>query len=292
MPSQRGGNARTHAGSIDDVEVLGSLQVHPGRSQRSAEDEDRALAKALQEQERAFLQLQGESPGEFGENYYDGEGHDEEGSASDLAFARRLQAEEMQSQYSRLLDMAGPRRGTQEGNQNLAEGHADESDDEQEDYMSDDEVDPDNMTYEELQALADTVGSVSRGLPTHIIDSLPISRYHRQAPLPAAANSSNSILIDLCTPDGRTGRAGVPIISIDDTPEQQVRGPSQEVQCTVCCMELEDGEHVMRLPCGHFYHPDCIRPWLALNKACPICSREVGAPLAQVLDTALRSRNH
>lgn len=41
------------------------------------------------------------------ENYYDGEGHDEEGSASDLAFARRLQAEEMQSQYSRLLDMAG-----------------------------------------------------------------------------------------------------------------------------------------------------------------------------------------
>lgn len=82
---------------------------------------------------------------------------------------------------------------------------------------------------QELQALADTVGSVSRGLPTHIIDSLPISRYHRQAPLPAAANSSNSILIDLCTPDGRTGRAGVPIISIDDTPEQQVRGPSQEV---------------------------------------------------------------
>ena len=48
------------------------IHVQPANNQKRAvqlQDEDLALAKALQEQERAFLQLQGESPGEFGYGY-------------------------------------------------------------------------------------------------------------------------------------------------------------------------------------------------------------------------------
>ncbi|KAL0452522.1 UNVERIFIED_CONTAM: E3 ubiquitin ligase BIG BROTHER-related [Sesamum latifolium] len=40
-----------------------------------------------------------------------------------------------------------------------------------------DEIDPDNMTYEELQLLGESVGSESRGLPADLISRLPTFKY-------------------------------------------------------------------------------------------------------------------
>lgn len=43
--------------------------------------------------------------------------------------------------------------------------------------------------------------------------------------------------------------------------------------------EFDVGENVQCLPaCGHVYHPDCLAPWLADNKCCPICKTEITAP--------------
>jgi E3 ubiquitin-protein ligase BIG BROTHER-like protein len=50
----------------------------------------------------------------------------------------------------------------------------------------------------------------------------------------------------------------------------------EEEQCAVCRMEFDKGETVRMLPaCGHVYHTECLAPWLADNKCCPICKTDV-----------------
>ena len=44
-----------------------------------------------------------------------------------------------------------------------------------------------------------------------------------------------------------------------------------QVDCPVCQDEFTEGLELIKLPCGHFYHPDCILKWLKLNGTCPFC---------------------
>eukprot|EP00210_Caulerpa_lentillifera_P001560 g1498.t1 len=46
-----------------------------------------------------------------------------------------------------------------------------------EDYYSDDALDPDTMTYEELRNLSETIGYVNKGLSSSIINALPTRNY-------------------------------------------------------------------------------------------------------------------
>lgn len=46
----------------------------------------------------------------------------------------------------------------------------------------------------------------------------------------------------------------------------------EEGTCCICLEEYGNGEEVGRLKkCGHNYHVSCIRKWLSLKNACPIC---------------------
>lgn len=44
--------------------------------------------------------------------------------------------------------------------------------------------------------------------------------------------------------------------------------------CSVCLSDFKEGELLRLLPhCGHFYHHDCLLPWLTLRKnVCPLCN--------------------
>ncbi|VVA96206.1 unnamed protein product [Arabis nemorensis] len=45
--------------------------------------------------------------------------------------------------------------------------------------------------------------------------------------------------------------------------------------CAVCKDDMVVEEKVKRLPCMHFYHGECIVPWLGIRNTCPVCRFEL-----------------
>ncbi|XP_024520868.1 E3 ubiquitin-protein ligase MBR2 [Selaginella moellendorffii] len=101
------------------------------------------------------------------------------------------------------------------------------------DDHSDWRLDIDNMSYEELLALGDRIGTVSTGLSEDtIVQQLKRTKY-------AAALARSS--------------------------------EDSDVKCCVCQEEFEEGVELGTINCGHNYHMDCIRQWLVRKNSCPIC---------------------
>lgn len=98
--------------------------------------------------------------------------------------------------------------------------------------------DPDAMSYEELTALGEVVGTVATGLTQAQIDALPVKIYAEVA-----------------------GSGG---------------GAAEEEQCAVCRLEFEAEDEVAVLACGHYFHPPCVGQWLKEKKVCVVCKAEVG----------------
>merc|ERR1712139_568801 len=49
--------------------------------------------------------------------------------------------------------------------------------------------------------------------------------------------------------------------------------------CTICQCDFEDGDEIRRLPCGCIFHDDCnVDNWLKKNKTCPNCRIAIDAP--------------
>ncbi|CAF3486253.1 unnamed protein product [Rotaria sp. Silwood1] len=52
------------------------------------------------------------------------------------------------------------------------------------------------------------------------------------------------------------------------------KSSSTDEKCAICLSEYKTGEIVKRLRCKHFFHPECIDPWLKTSTQCPICRRQ------------------
>eukprot|EP01121_Diplochlamys_sp_Union-15-3_P007218 TRINITY_DN1815_c0_g1_i1.p1 TRINITY_DN1815_c0_g1~~TRINITY_DN1815_c0_g1_i1.p1 ORF type:complete len:220 (+),score=29.09 TRINITY_DN1815_c0_g1_i1:56-715(+) len=46
-------------------------------------------------------------------------------------------------------------------------------------------------------------------------------------------------------------------------------------RCTICLVDFEEGDDVNKLPCNHFFHPECIKKWLLMQDACPLCKKSI-----------------
>ena len=47
------------------------------------------------------------------------------------------------------------------------------------------------------------------------------------------------------------------------------------ISCSVCLAEFCLHDPVKQLPCKHYFHTDCIEPWLKENSTCPICRNQI-----------------
>jgi len=54
--------------------------------------------------------------------------------------------------------------------------------------------------------------------------------------------------------------------------------------CPICLENFEQQMKVMRLPCGHGYHRDCIMPWMADHNrdSCPFCRQTISDKLNEI----------
>lgn len=49
-----------------------------------------------------------------------------------------------------------------------------------------------------------------------------------------------------------------------------------EPGCAICLDDFEEKEMVIKLPCGHLFHKDCVFPWLTERQACcPLCKFDI-----------------
>ncbi|XP_073124756.1 probable E3 ubiquitin-protein ligase ZFP1 isoform X2 [Henckelia pumila] len=101
-------------------------------------------------------------------------------------------------------------------------------------------LDIDHMSYEELLALGEQIGSVGTGLHQDFI-----------------LNNLNS----------RTFTSGGYCVNLEEPPSMDERVNF----CVICQTDYMDGETIGTLNCEHEYHHECIKTWLLLKNSCPVC---------------------
>lgn len=106
-------------------------------------------------------------------------------------------------------------------------------------------LDIDNMSYEQLLALEERMGTVSTALTEEALSECIKKSFYQSSPSDDAAESSNE--------------------DKDDN----------DIKCSICQEEYVVADEVGSLKCEHKYHVDCIQQWLRLKNWCPICKAAV-----------------
>ncbi|CAO2826126.1 unnamed protein product [Amaranthus hypochondriacus] len=67
--------------------------------------------------------------------------------------------------------------------------------------------------------------------------------------------------------DENTTNSMMPIIRV----KSDTFGSDSDSTCPVCKEDFAINEEIRKLNCNHYYHSDCIIPWLRINNTCPVC---------------------
>ena len=91
-------------------------------------------------------------------------------------------------------------------------------------------------------------------------------------------NTPNRHIVDVSRRSIEMGvllRAGVIPLVIRENSEE-------EDMCAVCLSELEEGDVLRMLVCGHVFHGECVDPWVIGQQTCPLCKADVLATLPSI----------
>ncbi len=50
---------------------------------------------------------------------------------------------------------------------------------------------------------------------------------------------------------------------------------TNSVDCSVCKEEFDIQSKLIKLPCNHYFHGECVKPWLEQRNSCPTCRFEL-----------------
>lgn len=70
-------------------------------------------------------------------------------------------------------------------------------------------------------------------------------------------------------------------------------GDEQECpSCSICLCEYERGEKLIRLPCDHLYHEQCLNSWTQNHVRCPLCNYDLMDGFEQPVTVQQQARQH
>jgi len=109
------------------------------------------------------------------------------------------------------------------------------------DHHRDMRLDIEEMSYEELLALSERIGTVNTGLPEEDV--------------------KNHLKTRTCS-----------VVNLAaESPQTKDR---ETEPCTICQESFKNEEKIATLDCGHEYHAGCLEKWLVVKNVCPICKAE------------------
>ena len=73
--------------------------------------------------------------------------------------------------------------------------------------------------------------------------------------------------------------------------DEKAATDDEAASCSICLCEYEDGENIVRLPCSHEYHDECVSSWTSNHVRCPLCNFDLeSATDADTITTISSSR--
>ncbi|KAF5751431.1 zinc finger family protein [Tripterygium wilfordii] len=125
----------------------------------------------------------------------------------------------------------------------------------------------DDLDYDALRALDSDNPSTATSMSEEEINALPVHKYKV-----AATESSASSLL-------HASSSLAPAEAKKDSPmsEGSMKSLENELTCTICLEQVNQGELVCSLPCLHQFHTNCIYPWLRQQGTCPVCKFQMGS---------------
>lgn len=94
-----------------------------------------------------------------------------------------------------------------------------------------------------------------------------------------------------------------PTILIEPQHDQQERSsPQRRVndvlatqndlsECSICIEHIKPNSSIVKLSCGHIFHPECIKQWFQGSKRCPNCN-DIGEPNRVILPSIVRNETN
>jgi E3 ubiquitin-protein ligase RNF115/126 len=76
--------------------------------------------------------------------------------------------------------------------------------------------------------------------------------------------------------DATSGRSQPPPASEEDIQnlkDKKLATNELGSECAICKEECSHSNVLKTLPCNHYYHKDCILPWLRISGTCPVCRK-------------------
>ncbi|KAG0558479.1 hypothetical protein M758_10G029300 [Ceratodon purpureus] len=139
----------------------------------------------------------------------------------------------------------------------------------------------DDLDYDALRALdADNPPGVTAMSDTDI-SRLPVRMYKGSAQTPVATQSLPSKAVDPPSEEVKVNVVDSSLATeqqVAELEEKQSLVEEEELTCSVCLEQVEDGELVRTLPCLHQFHSACIDQWLRQQGTCPVCKFRLNGP--------------